>query len=209
MISDHLTPPGLVVDIDDTLSDTSAACAQKVAETFGASFPENETVETLLSKYAYPWRFPQWSNVEYQTYIQEILQNALFLEGIAPIKNAKVALEKLTKNFPLNFYLTSRPVATKKATENWLHSNGFPDAPVICRESEWIKFDWKLEYIAEYAPETIAFIDNEVHWNPEIKFAGKIFEIIRHCQHNNQTKNIIICHNWNDVIENLLVATQV
>lgn len=209
MIFDLSKQPGFVVDIDDTLSDTSIACAEQVAETFGATLPENETIETLLSKYEYPWRFPQWSAVEYQRYIQKILQSANFLENIPPIGHAKAAIRKLTKYFPLNFYLTSRPINTQTTTENWLHKNHFPAAPVICRQPEWIKFEWKLEYIAQYAPDTIAFFDNEVHWNPEIKFAGKIFEIVRHCPHNDQTKNILVCKNWNEVMKNLLVVTEV
>ncbi|MDQ3008518.1 MAG: hypothetical protein M3Q81_02890 [bacterium] len=187
---------GLVIDIDDTLADTSLATASVLEKEF------TETacvIQDVLLQYGYPNSVPFWKSEQSLARYAFILNDHDFLSQIPPTPQAHKGLLMVCDLVPLSFYLTSRPSTMQLVTESWLQSNGFPSAPVVCRQPNVQDKDWKLKFLTQTNPDSYGLIDNEIHVPDDLQYKGKILELIRHKKMSPPNPQIISCKSWLDI----------
>lgn len=169
---------GIIVDIDDTLADTSLALAGRL---WGVA-PLSSFVSHVeaLKEWGMPDLVPEWrESTLFQDELAPLLDSEEFLLSLPKVEAAYQGVLELQKKTYVACYLTSRLTKMHAVTEEWLKLHHFPQAPVICRPPEIMARDWKLQYIPQHFPDTLAYIDNELVMPKELSYRGRLVEIIR------------------------------
>jgi len=148
----------LAVDIDDTLCESAALIMERVHEEFG--HPDGLTVEELRETYNQPGLVGGWEDEKIQLKVAEYFNNPDFLVGLPRIEGAVEGLYKLKAIFGLGAYITSRPEALRKPTEDWLKKNDFPPAPVWMRDIHQKAPNWKVLELDKKVDGRTALIDD-------------------------------------------------
>lgn len=188
---------GLVIDIDDTICDTSRTCMRLMAQELGTTSAFD--TDTFLEKYKFPQFVPDWQNQTGEKWLIGHLENPEFLTTLPPIEIAQKFLQKLAATFSITLYLTSRDQRMQKATENWLHQHNFPLAPVVTRPPHVTSIDWKVTFLAQYYPQTLALIDNEVYAPAKHSYQGAVIELQPYAERRNPDHRIISIQTWEDL----------
>lgn len=188
---------GVVLDIDDTLSDTSATAMKIMHARFGHAL----SADDLLKQYGMPGLVPEWLHLQAQNYLQHALNSHDFLASLPPVREAQTALAMLTHQRPVQMYLTSRLSTFKELTTQWLVKHGFPAAPVICRERTVLDLDWKVRFLEANYPNAWGIIDNELYVPENISFHGQLIEMVRHKKLTKEDARVKVFHDWTSLMQ--------
>lgn len=194
-------PTGIVLDVDDTIVDTSLKCAHLMWEEFPVAGVGN--ARQLLTTYGIPAHVPAWKTEVCMDAMAGYLNSAEFLSGLQPVHEAREGVQLIETKVPVAFYLTSRLSMFQDVTYKWLKHHGFPDAPVICREPFVTDRDWKVKYLAEHYPQTKGIIDNELYVPTELKYQGKLIELIKFKKITPHNDNQIVVNSWRQVFKHI------
>jgi len=203
MPSNPFITPGLILDIDDTLCDTSLTCAQAVISHLNTAAAQTLALK-FLKVYGMPDLVPEWQSPPIRSLIMRLLTDKVFLAHLPPILEAQRHIALLNQTFPIACYLTSRLSDFQTVTFKWLTQHGFPAAPLICRPEKSLAKDWKLRFIVDHKIMATAYIDNEIYVPGNLDFGGKLLEIIRFTKLTPAHSKLTICDDWETVIKQLL-----
>jgi len=163
MSSEIIDGEGIVLDIDETLSDTITYLVSGLQERFGN--PENLSVQGIIDKYRYTWDVPYWQSDEASNWVISTFSSNKVVEDLVPIEGALTFVNKIKEIIPIVGYVTARPECVLEGTKKWLVKHGFPDAPVICRPASvpGIKLnEWKAEVLMGLSPNVKGIIDDNM-----------------------------------------------
>jgi hypothetical protein len=146
----------LAVDIDDTIVDTALHVIRVIHGQFGHSLSPDD----LRFNYKQPGSVPQWQTAPVQKAIKDIFDSSEFLSQLEPKQAASKILHQAHKTSPISCYITSRESKHQTATQKWLRTHAFPKAPVITRETNEIRMDWKLHHLANNFPDVKYLLDD-------------------------------------------------
>jgi hypothetical protein len=194
-------PFGLAIDIDDTIVDTSVACARLLWEEYPlAAF---ETPMIALQEYGFVDGVPEWKESSPQRIISSALSDPKFLMSLPPILDAQWGVNKISQKIPVACYLTSRLPFAKELTIQWLATYGFPEAPVICRLDHVRDKDWKVRYLQDRLPDTAGLIDNELYVPSDLSYQGQLLEVLRFKKLTPEHPRIVIFNSWKALADHL------
>lgn len=198
------SPEGVLIDIDDTIVDTSVACATEIWKRF--PLEDFDSPLDVLSTYGMPERVSSWDRPEVHVILHRLLGSVEFLESLPEIPLARDGLYAVAKNHPVSGYLTSRLPFALEATTRWLEFHSFPKAPVIYRFPDTTDRDWKVKYMEKNLPNSLGIVDNELYLPEEISYKGKLIELIRFRLLSQFDERKTICHNWQEVVGALIAS---
>lgn len=200
------TKISLLVDIDDTLSETALEVFERIHSKFGHS----QAVSELLSTYHQPGNVPEWQSSPILKEIRDLFNDQDFLASLMPVKKSYL-LNDLTDNYPLLLYITSRTVKHLKVTESWLKKNKFPRAPILTRAENIKNHDWKIHYIMKNHLDIHTFIDNDLacFGNRTDLYRGKLIWLNRYDKWHPMVlpAKINMKVNWQEVYDFLIKKT--
>lgn len=200
------TKISLLVDIDDTLSETALEVFGRIHSKFGHS----QTVSELLSTCHQPGNVPEWQSPPILKEIRDLFNDQDFLANLMPVKKSYL-LNDLTDNYPLLGYITSRTTKHLKVTELWLKKNKFPRAPILTRAESIKSQDWKINYIMKHHLDIHTFIDNDLacFGNRTDLYRGSLIWLNRYDERPPRTlpRNINMKFNWKDIYDFLIKKT--
>lgn len=148
----------LILDIDDTLAETAFTAMSIMRE----KFKHPDSVWELLTKYEQPGNVPEWQSIEAQEFLLSTMQSEEFLLNLPRVPDSIEVIEKLTVDFPVQFYMTSRFTKLENLTKDWLKRNSFPNKNIIFCEHSNTDDAWKLKYLNKSSDENGIFIDNHL-----------------------------------------------
>ncbi len=155
---------GLIVDIDDTLCDTTKYWIAIFQQCFGN--PEGLTPEQMFIKYHYVQNVPYWQSNDVSSTIYRYTNSNSFQHQLPLIANANHFLKEISAKLPIICYLTKRPESVRAGTEFWLNKFSFPSAE-ICFRPPSVTFEkgnhWKTDYIKQLEDKVIGIIDDDEH----------------------------------------------
>lgn len=147
---------GLILDIDDTLAETAFTAMSIMRE----EFKHPDPVWELLTKYEQPGNVPEWQTIEAQEFLLRTMQSEEFLLNLPRVPDSLEVIDKLSKDFPVELYMTSRFAKLEGLTKDWLKKNNFPTKNIIFVEPTNSGDAWKLRYLSKLGDENKIFIDN-------------------------------------------------
>jgi hypothetical protein len=200
----HKGIKGLVIDLDETLSDTIHYWASELATRFGN--PQNLSVEEIVKR-IYAQDVPFWKLEELQKWMIRALKSEEMTEAYPIIEGSDQAVEKINRVIPVAGYLTVRETVIKDATGRWIKKHGFPDRPVITRPGELKTggHKWKADTLAYLYPQVIGLIDDTpdiIEYLPS-SYPGTIF-LYGNRDYLRTDLNIIPCATWDDVYKKVV-----
>lgn len=190
---------GLVIDLDETLSDTIHYWALELAKSFGN--PKNLSTEEIVER-IYAQDVPFWKPEEVQKWMIRALQSEEMTEAYPIVEGSDRAVEKIDRVIPVAGYLTVRETIIRDATRRWIKKHGFPDGPVITRPDKLKTggYKWKAEVLAYLYPQVIGTIDDTpdmIEYLPG-SYQGTVF-LYGNRDYPKSDRNVIPCKTWDDV----------
>ncbi|MCL4384194.1 hypothetical protein M1116_01980 [Patescibacteria group bacterium] len=170
--------PGLVLDIDETLSWTVSYWVEQLQQRFGN--PENLSIIEIIAKYKYAQNVPYWQSKEAQDWMEAARESNAFQENLPLIENSNNIVERINKIVPIVGYLTIRPRKVIPGTQRWLQKHRFPQVDILARPNTIPSADgnkWKAAVLNFLYPQIIGIIDD----NPAVvsllppDYAGRIY----------------------------------
>lgn len=152
---------GIVLDIDETLSDTIGYLVAGLMERFGG--PEGLSADEIIKKYRYTWNVPCWQAEEPSSWVRKCCYSNDEIVQLLPIEGAVSFVSKIHEIVPVVGYITARPECVMEGTKKWLAKHGFPDAPVICRPKGVTGIEmnkWKAGVLKDLYPKVKGIIDD-------------------------------------------------
>jgi 5'(3')-deoxyribonucleotidase len=149
---------GLILDIDDTLAETALTAITLMKERFGHPL----SVRQILERFEQPGNVPEWQTVIARKFLFKLMNNEEFLINLPRVPNSQEVIEKLSLDYPVQFYMTSRLPKFNNLTKKWLKTNNFPNKKIIFRETLNVDKAWKLNYLIKEGKDENIFIDNEL-----------------------------------------------
>jgi len=189
----------LILDIDDTLAETALTAISIMREKFN----HPDSVWELLTKYEQPGNVPEWQTLEAQEFLLETMHSEEFLLNLPRVPDSLEVIEKLSVDFPVKFYMTSRFTKLENLTKDWLKKNNFPTKNIIFREHSNTDDAWKLKYLNKSGDENGIFIDNHLpSFGTNIeKYNGKLIWLNRY---NEQTGlKVVSLNSWQSIYDYL------
>ena len=196
---------GIILDIDETLSDSGLTLFEQMVERFGMP-PEGLDVNGLKSRYHLPNYVPYWENMTVaQEWMKEKRECKIAHEGLPIISGALEGTRKLSKLIPIVGYITTRSVSVIDSAIKWLSCNGFPIAPVIAKPDE-VPFaeciNWKCNVLTELFPYVLGIVDDDEKFaNYSGKqYPGTIF-LVGVTAGSEEMNLWVSCPTWEDVVK--------
>lgn len=195
---------GLVIDLDETLSNTIHYWALELAKSFGN--PQNLSTEEIIKR-IYAQDVPFWKPEELQNWMILALKSEEMTEVYPIVEGSDQAVEKINQVIPVAGYLTIRETCIRDATRRWLKKHGFPDEPVITRPDELKTggHQWKAEVLVYLYPQVIGLIDDTpdiINYLPN-SYKGAIF-LYGNRDYPRTGLNIIPWATWDDVYKKVV-----
>lgn len=195
---------GIVLDIDETLSDTIGYLILGLQDNFGN--PEGLSVKEIVEKYKYTWNVPYWQSEDAENWVREACQSPEVVVNLPVIDDAVSFVNKIHDVVPIVGYVTARPECVSVATKEWLAKHGFPDAPVVCRPSNVPKVklnDWKAGILRGLHPKVKGIVDdNPGLADPLGDYAGHFF--IYNADSIDEGVRGVPCSNWERVYDEIV-----
>jgi len=189
----------LILDIDDTLAETAFTAMSIMRE----KFKHPDSIWELLTKYEQPGNVPEWQSIEAQEFLLSTMQSEEFLLNLPRVPDSLEVIEKLSVDFPVQFYMTSRFTKLENLTKDWLKRNSFPTKNIIFSEHSNTDDAWKLKYLNKSSDENGIFIDNHLpsfETNVET-YRGKLIWLNRY---NKETGlKVISLNSWQSIYDYL------
>lgn len=189
----------LILDIDDTLAETALTAISIMREKFN----HPDSVWELLTKYEQPGNVPEWQTLEAQEFLLRTMQSEKFLLNLPRVPDSLEVIDKLSADFPVNLYMTSRMPKLENITKEWLKKNHFPTQKIIFPELGNTDDAWKLSYLYKLGDENRIFIDNHLpSFGTNIeKYKGKFIWLNRY---NKETGlKVISLSSWQSIYDYL------
>ncbi len=200
-------PPGLALDIDDTLCHTLIHLLDQLQKNFGS--PENLTAAELVNKYSHTSKIPYWNEPEHHTWKLALLETDELYENLDIIENANYIIQKIEAVIPISCYITARPEGTTAVSKRWLKKYNFPEREVISKPNSVAYEDgnkWKAQLLTQYHPQLLGIVDD----NPGIisalpeNYKGTVF-LYSHLEYTGPTPiNVIPCKDWDTVYNKII-----
>ncbi|HRN86027.1 MAG TPA: hypothetical protein PK863_01740 [Candidatus Dojkabacteria bacterium] len=190
---------GLILDIDDTLAETALTAISIMREKFN----HPDSVWELLTKYEQPGNVPEWQSIEAQEFLLKTMQSEEFLLNLPRVPDSLEVIEKLSIDFPVQFYMTSRFTKLENLTKDWLNKNNFPTKNIIFVEHTNSDDAWKFKYLIERGDENRIFIDNHLpSFGTNVEtYKGKLIWLNRY---NEQTGlKVVSLNSWQSIYDYL------
>lgn len=189
---------GIVLDIDETLSNTVEYLVSGLMKEFGG--PEGFSVEQIIRKYKYTWNVECWQNEGPLDWVREACSSNDKIVVLPPIEDAVKYVNKIHDIIPIVGYVTCRPECVMDGTKEWLAKYGFPDAPVVCRPKSVPgpnMNEWKADVLKKLYPKVKGIVDDSVGIIEHLgDYKGTVF-----FYNNKSSKMGIACADWETVYE--------
>jgi hypothetical protein len=193
---------GVILDIDDTIADTSITLARLMWEKY--PLPHYPSVDEALDQWGMPELVPQWQQPDIQHEMYTLLNDKQFMLDLPLITSAKRAIDQMTQKMQVAAYLTSRLKDLQQVSERWLQLHDLPRAPVISRHHRTVAIDWKLQYLQVFFADSKAYIDNELRVPANLQYQGKLLEIIRFKKMSPTHRRVKVCVTWDELLVSLM-----
>ena len=189
---------GIACDIDETLAWTVRDWVYHLSMQFGN--PDNLSPEDAVLKYGHSSFFPAyWQTPECKQWMQERIMDNEFQKWITPVPWAQEMTESVRNRIAV--YITIRPEIVGTWTQEYLTSNGFPNAPIILRPDTIVHSDgnkWKAEILHMLHPKIRWIVDDNRklvhHLLPEYQW--KVYVFWYSGNEYNDHPNAIACKDW-------------
>lgn len=193
---------GLVVDIDETLSQTKEYWIERMQIEFGN--PEKLSVEEIIIKYRYTQHVPYWQTEEVHTWIDIQIHSNEIQELLPLIPESNTILQKIHRQIPVVAYLTSRPQSVIAGTQNWLQKHQFPEAEIIARPPE-VSLDegntWKASILEYLYPQVLGIIDDNPGLAEALPSTYKgVLYVYKNIGIERDDIRIVQCATWQDIL---------
>ena len=189
----------LILDIDDTLAETAFTAISVMRK----KFKHLDPVWEILAKYEQPGNVPEWQSIEAKEFLLRTMQSEEFLLNLPRVPDSLEVIEKLSKDFPVQLYMTSRMPKFESLTKEWLKKNNYPTKNIISIEPSNSDDAWKLKYLIRRGDVNRILIDNNLNsfgTNIEI-YKGKLIWFNRH---NKETDlKVISLGTWKSIYDYL------
>ncbi|HRO65629.1 MAG TPA: hypothetical protein PKU78_05390, partial [Candidatus Dojkabacteria bacterium] len=162
-----------------------------------------DSVWELLTKYEQPGNVPEWQSIEAQEFLLKTMQSEEFLLNLPRVPDSLEVIEKLSIDFPVQFYMTSRFTKLENLTKDWLNKNNFPTKNIIFVEHTNSDDAWKFKYLIERGDENRIFIDNHLpSFGTNVEtYKGKLIWLNRY---NEQTGlKVVSLNSWQSIYDYL------
>lgn len=197
---------GLALDIDDTLSVSRLMFFRAQSERLG--LPAGETIESLMQKYEWSYKVPQWQTAEGDLVRAELLHSSELHGGAELIKGAVEGVTNLDRSIPIVAYITARPVTLQAVTQDWLDQKGFPKADLILKPMYANDNNgWKAEVLDYLYPEVLGIVDD----NPGLvdklpdDYKGRVY-LYENTNVNDRGLDVVHCPDWESVVSHVKTA---
>lgn len=198
---DRIIQQGIALDIDETLSITAPQIFNDMIKLFGK--PNDLTIEELIQKYKHVGNVPEWNTGNPQKWIMQQYRNIEYSKQFKVIEGALEYVLEINEIVPICAYITARPYTLQQPSEEWIQENGFPNAPVITRNSLKEKHGskWKAKKLEKYWPTVLGIVDdNEYLLNYFTNYQGTIF-LYGADSVPKSNFEVIACPNWEKTYE--------
>lgn len=196
LLSSHA--PGIGVDIDDTLCLTATQWMARLQQMFGN--PERLSVNEMRARYRYAQHVPYWQTPEALAWMETWRNSHQAQMELMPVEGSSVMLREINARVPVVAYITARPQAVHRVTEEWLRIHDFPQTAVISRPSTVLLEEaarWKASVLVRYYPQISGYIDDSadiLKYLPS-DYQGRLFLYGQtHCPPS--TVEVIACGSW-------------
>ena len=196
-------PPGLALDIDDTLSQTWAYWGQEMLRCFGN--PENLTWEEIRAKYRRCENVPYWQTEEAQTWMAESRRGGAYYEQLERMHGSHENVYRIQEHLPIHLYLTARSIEMLDTTRTWLAKHGYPDVEVISRPLDVPYEDtyrWKSSVLTELYPHITGIVDDDANLPSHlpVDYQGTVYIIGKETNERDDVR-LHHCPTWEDVYQ--------
>lgn len=190
----------LVIDIDDTLAQTTKAVMELMHQSFGNEY--TASIVDLLKNHRHPEDVTFWQTTEARSFITQLLESKDFLTNIDPVNDAVQVVTTLAATNTI-VYMTSRLDIHYDVTNTWLSTHEFPIGRLICRTETEIRQNWKIHTLAgdkDFNQENTVFIDDTIEAFVDVptEYKGSCI-LLTHWFMQTQTHDIHTCHSWPEV----------
>ncbi len=198
---------GLIVDIDDTLSETTKFWISVFQEKFGNQ--EGLSVDDMYRKYHYVQNVPYWKGQDVDSLIHKYINSNHFQMKLPMISNSNTVLSQIALEVPIICYLTKRPETVRKGTETWLLKYNFPKAPLLMKPKSIPDRDgniWKAKFINTQMNKNVGIIDDDknlVYLLERDKSTRYFLFGIEN--HNSPAINVYPCVTWDVLWEKYII----
>ena len=153
--------PGILVDVDDVLADTTVHRFRLMARRHG--LPPGTTVEQLLERHHWAEDVPHWQTPAALADLDSLRSSDSHHRALGPLPGSAAGAAELHRLTPIALAVTNRPSTMRRSTASWMREHGFPDIPVMTRPAEAADTpaaDWKLAVVAFLAPHVLGIVDD-------------------------------------------------
>lgn len=200
-------PPGLALDIDETLSITKLRIIELLHEKFGC--PENLSPLELMEKYAHTSDISYWNEPSIHAWKLKLIESEELYNDVDLIENANHMVQKINSIVPISCYMTARPENTTNATRLWLQKHNFPIREIISKPLHVDYEDgnkWKANELMSRHPNIIGIVDDSPGLITALptNYKGTVF-LYSHTDYDNKTPiHVIPCNNWDTVYKKII-----
>ncbi len=204
---------GLVIDIDETLSNSALYMAGELGRLYGnpLNLSDEELFERLLDR-----NVPFWDINVIREWGQVAMESAEIVEKYSVKEGAGKAVSKINDIIPMVGYLTLRPESIKDVSARWLKKHGFPEVPVLARPNSIKLTDgsmgmqWKAAVLDYLYPQITGLIDDtlEIYTYLPSNYKGTIF-LYNKKPRPKRELNTISCKTWDDVYREVVENKEV
>ncbi len=203
------SPPGLALDIDDTLSQTWAYWGKEMLQRFGN--PEGLTWEEIRHKYRRCENVPYWQTDEARAWMEASRRGGDYYEELERIHGSHECIYRIQEHLPIHLYLTARSIEMLDVTKAWLAKHGYPDVEVISRPLDVPYEDtyrWKSSVLMELYPSIVGIVDDDANLPSHVpaEYPGVIYILGKETNDRNDIR-VHHCPTWEDVHRAILPTT--
>lgn len=201
---------GILLDIDDTISDTNTFWAAHLIKDLGN--PEQLSAAELTRKYRYVRNVPYWDGKKADEWIETQLRADSVQKSLPVVEGAVQAVNRIHSAMPVHGYLTGRPACVQDGTRYWLDKNGFPEAEVIFQPSKEALGDlgivdgnaWKARVLEYLYPTIAGIIDDNAEMAAQLStgYRGTVY-LFSHTVNPKPSLDIICCNDWEDAVRRI------
>ncbi len=200
----------LAIDIDDTLSRTTKMFVEVLSEHFPP--PRKITVAEAQRHYALHGSPIYWGGLpEAKGLRRSLAHDSGAHADLDVFPRAVAGMRELYEEGLIGCYFTARSEDMRAVTEDWLHKNGFPDAPIFMRDGSVdfkYHFGWKAEVLHDLTPDVCGAVDNSAilaRQVEELRYKGMFFLFgLTEEDYQSTTGRVVTSPDWDITVPTVL-----
>ncbi len=203
---------GLAIDIDDSLSETTAAFIERLSQDFPPPTGMHITVESAKRHYALNGEPIYWGGLpEARLLYKTMAYDPAFHRTFSPMKGAREGIQLLEEAGLVSCYVTARTDDMEQETREWLEEHGFPQKPIMLRDrtiADLHHTTWKAMVLERLYPIVSGALDDNTgiaRHAERLQYRGKFFLFGPGSEeYESQNGNVIPIRDWQEAPEIIL-----